>query len=353
MPYETRQDLIRELEEIRGSRVVTYVTGDRPQGGPALDLALPVEPTVVPVIHEALRGIGKTDAIDLFLYTRGGQVDSVWPIVSLFREYVKVRFAALVPFRAHSAGTLMLLGVDEIVMCEAAELTSIDPTTGTDFNPVDEIQKGKRKAISVEDVAAYFSLVRENDKIGLTDPVHILEVFKQLAQQVHPLALGHVQRVHTQIRLLAGRLLRASSHKYTEERIEKIIATLTEKLYSHTQAVNRQDARQLLGKSVVFPEGRQDSGIWELFEAYSSALDLRVPHNILADLGDDQQTRRKHPRGFVETATSSWVFESETQITASSKASDNAIYQRKGKEPAKGHRPKQARIAHLYIRVAS
>ena len=47
MPCERRQSLIRKLEKIRGGRVVTYVTGDRPQGGPALDLSLQVEPTVV------------------------------------------------------------------------------------------------------------------------------------------------------------------------------------------------------------------------------------------------------------------------------------------------------------------
>jgi ClpP class serine protease len=45
----------------------------------------------------------------------------VWPLVTLLRQYCK-RLAVLVPFRAHSAGTLISLGADEIVMLPGSEL---------------------------------------------------------------------------------------------------------------------------------------------------------------------------------------------------------------------------------------
>ena len=262
---ERRQAIIREIEEVRGTRLVTYITGDRPGGGPSLSLALSMDQAVVPFIHQALRDIGRSDNVDLFLYTRGGQVDAVWPIVSLFREYGQKQFATLVPFRAHSAGTLLLMGADRVVMCEAAELTSVDPTTGNLFNPPDELAKNSRKGISVEDVSAYFSLAREGEKTKLTEPAHTLEVFRELTRQVHPLALGHVQRVYTQIRLIAQKLLRISRQKYSDARIKKIVTTLTEKLYSHTHAVNRQDASQLFGGAVALASEKEESACWRLY----------------------------------------------------------------------------------------
>ena len=75
MAQEKRKEIIAALEAERRSKVLVYVTGDRPSGGLGINLQLNVESTVVPFIYEALRDIGQTDAIDLFLYTRGGAVD--------------------------------------------------------------------------------------------------------------------------------------------------------------------------------------------------------------------------------------------------------------------------------------
>jgi len=325
MAFAERKPLLEAIQNRRGSKVVTYFTGDRPGGGPALNLPLGIETGVVPVIGDALRDVGKADAIDLLLYTRGGQIDVVWPIVSMFREHAK-KFSVLVPFRAHSAGTLLVMGADSIVMSEQAELTSIDPTTGNSFNPVDELQPGSRKGISVEDVAAYFALARESEKVKLTDQAHLLEVFKQLTQQVNPLALGHVQRVYMQIRLLAEKLLGCSPGAYSDQRIKKIVATLTEKLYSHTHAVNRQDAKEVFGKTVSLPAQAEEDEIWAAFTAYSDTLKLREPQNILSDLGAAQQSSLTYERGFVETANKSWVFQSQYQITAASKVWQEAFY---------------------------
>jgi hypothetical protein len=36
---------------------------------------------------DQLRAFGKMSQLDLFLYTRGGAVDAVWPLVNLLRAY--------------------------------------------------------------------------------------------------------------------------------------------------------------------------------------------------------------------------------------------------------------------------
>lgn len=72
MSTDRRRDLIRQLEERRGSRVITYVTGDRtPAIGQMGDDA--VRP-----IFDHLRAIGQVDKLDIFLYSRGGAIDVPW-----------------------------------------------------------------------------------------------------------------------------------------------------------------------------------------------------------------------------------------------------------------------------------
>jgi len=104
MAFRERLELIKRIQELRGSKVVAYVTSDRrtfPPGFPlfpALNTKLATEAQIF--LYDQLRSLGKTDNLDLFLYTRGGETDSVWPLVSIFREYALRRFAVLVPFRA-------------------------------------------------------------------------------------------------------------------------------------------------------------------------------------------------------------------------------------------------------------
>jgi hypothetical protein len=325
MAYADRKKLISEIEAKRGSKVFTYVTGDRPTGGYGVELTFSVEPSVVPVIHEALRSFGRCEKIDLFLYTRGGAIDVVWPIVSLVREFAQKKFSIIIPFRAHSAGTLLSMGADEIVMCDAAELTSVDPTTGNVFNPPDDLSPGKRKGISVEDVTSYFAFARENDKVKLQAPEHIMETFKQLTSQIHPLALGHVQRVYTQIRMLAEKLLCSHMGGKEEKKIKEIVATLTEKLYSHTHAVNRRDAKALFGDIVTFPEEAEHGLLWSLFEDYSKSLELRKPHNLLSDLGGNQRLLKSYVRGFVETSNLSTAYTNEIDVVVASAQWQGAI----------------------------
>lgn len=58
----------------------------------------------------------------------------------MFREYSqKGSFSVLIPYRAHSAATVIALGADEIVMTKKAELGPIDITIGSGpYNPTEK-----------------------------------------------------------------------------------------------------------------------------------------------------------------------------------------------------------------------
>jgi len=129
----------------------------------------------------------------------GGSGTTPWRIVSLLREYAK-EFNVLIPFKAYSAATLIALGADEILMHPCGELGPIDPTVSNDYNPV-ESNTGRRLGISVEDVKAYVNFVKNT--VGITHEDELVRAFEILANKVHPLALGNVERFLAQSRMIA------------------------------------------------------------------------------------------------------------------------------------------------------
>src|SRR2546426_9356965 len=85
--------------------------------------------------RDILKEVGEQERIDLFLYSRGGELTTPLPIVHLIKSHCK-KFNILIPYKAHSAAILICLGADEIVMGEMGQLSPIDPTTYNVFNPL-------------------------------------------------------------------------------------------------------------------------------------------------------------------------------------------------------------------------
>lgn len=239
--------MIKQLEEKRGSKIISYFTADRQNFGAGMS-----SDDTIPLFFEHLRSIKKVEKIDLFLYTRGGDTLAPNRIVHLLREFCE-NLAVLIPFRAHSAGTTLALGADEIVMGPMGELGPVDPSVANVFNPLIDDKDPKKGyiPISVEDVSAYMTLIREK---GLNDPNVFSAALKALTDRVHPLALGNVHRQYLLIRTLSKRLLELHMKDEGEkERIEKIVEILSEKLYFHGYQISRHEAKEIIGLNVSFP----------------------------------------------------------------------------------------------------
>jgi ClpP class serine protease len=148
MSRASRIKIIQKIERKRGSKVISYITSDK-EG-----LAVAIASDIISIIHNHILALKKADDIklDLFIYSRGGQSDVPWAIVSMFREYAKKgSLSILIPYRAHSAATVIALGADEIIMTKKAELGPIDITMGSGpYNPTEK-DSHQRLPISVED----------------------------------------------------------------------------------------------------------------------------------------------------------------------------------------------------------
>lgn len=294
-----RKQLIQRIEDLRESRVITYLTSDR-QGPFNARIAM----DVIPLISRQLQTVGKVKNIDLFLYSAGGDTMVPWRMVSMIREYCH-KFSVLVPYKAHSSATMIALGADEIVMSDLSELSPIDPSTANMFNPIDPSNSQNRIPISVEDVMAYFDLVK--NKFGIKNDEDLSRVFIKFVEsnpQIHPLALGNVNRIHNLIRMLAKRLIKSHNVELREDEIEKLVDYFTEKLYSHQYFIGRREAKEDLAlKTVLDANDALSKAMTDLYEEYNKELDFGKIWNPENELGINAvQNRKDYKVAFIESS---------------------------------------------------
>src|SRR6266545_6505334 len=118
-----RQELIRRIEKhekTAGRRLLLYVANVEHPGS-ALSSA-----DIVP-LGDALASLGQVDNLDLLLHTTGGSGDAAEKFVEMCRRHCRGQFRVIVPNMAKSAGTLIALGADAILMGYCSELGPIDP----------------------------------------------------------------------------------------------------------------------------------------------------------------------------------------------------------------------------------
>ncbi|HHX95064.1 MAG TPA: hypothetical protein GX691_04485 [Clostridia bacterium] len=293
MGRERRLELIHQIQFLRNSKVICYITGDRE------NINTRIAPDVIRVFYRHLETLGENERIDLFLYTRGGDVLTPWRLVNLIREYTE-NFSLLVPFRAYSAGTLIGLGASEIVMGKMGELGPIDPSVANAFNPQDPSNPVAKIPVSVEDVSSFVTLAMEI--FQLKGQEQLESVFTHLANNVHPLALGNVQRNYALIRSIARKLLRMHMSAEEEELIKDIVNNLTEKLYAHNHMISRREAKNDIKLGIVQPSFELEKIMWTLYEEYEKELKLSEPF-IPSDLLSEAQSHVEFevPGGVVES----------------------------------------------------
>jgi hypothetical protein len=274
--FETRIPIIEKIESLRASKVICYVTSIRPNA-----VGLMADDSVREVIDHLQRLPQKPiEKLDLFLVSNGGDGVVPWRLVPIFREYTK-QFNVLVPFKAYSAATIMALGANEIIMHKFGVLGPIDPTVTNEFNPI-ESGTNRKLGISVEDVKAYVSFIK--DTVGIKHEEELVKTVEILANKVHPLALGNVERFISQSRMIARKLLNMHTAKTEEHMLDSIIEALASKFYFHGHPINRSEARELGLKALDNVPSEIETAIWDLFVDFESELRFREPFEPVGQL---------------------------------------------------------------------
>jgi serine dehydrogenase proteinase len=301
-----RLGIIDQIERARNSRLICYLTGDRP----GMEARIGMD--IFPYFYDALIKMGKQQQIDLFIYSAGGATMAAWGLVNLLREFCG-RFCVLVPSKAQSSATLISLGADEIVMSRMGQLSPVDPSTNSPFNPVLPVQipgtQPQFLPVSVEDVTSYVELAKE---VGIKDEQYLSTVFGTLSGDVRPLALGNVHRAKQQIKMLSEKLL--AFHMKEKDRIDAIVSTLTRELYSHDYLIGKTEAKHQIGLKIADISDVEEAMLVTLLKEYSDSMLLQTPYNADVILGTDSTKAVTLDSAFIESTDATYAFRTKKEL---------------------------------------
>jgi ClpP class serine protease len=217
-----RVRMLRRLEQLRGSRVITLIHRQETLALLGFPLARYIDINDSEAVLRAIKLTGPDIPIDMILHTPGGLVLAAEQIARALCRH-KGKVTVFVPHYAMSGGTLIALAADEIVMDDNAVLGPVDP------------QIGQYPAVSII-TAAEQKPVAEVDDTTLI----MADISRKALRQVRQVVLDIL-----------------SLNNIPRERAEPIGNTLTSGVWTHDYPISVDEARQLgLPISTEMPASR-------------------------------------------------------------------------------------------------
>ena len=294
--FKDRQQLFDQLLSHRKRKLVTLITSTKK---PEPQFSTQIAQDILPIFYKILKqGTGGRE-LDLILHSSGGQIDTPWPLINLVREYCD-DLRVIVPWRAHSAATLVCLGANAIEMGPLSSLSPIDPQF--------QLKLGDKKEVvgaGIEDIYGYYMLVQEKLELDAQGRAEALRV---LANRISPEILGKISRTRREIHIIAKNLLRL--HLTDEDVMEKIVSNLVEELPSHQYMINRNEATAL-GLPVVYMDQETEVTSFKILDSYRDEVKMDEP-GVSVNFGSGETIKViEMSRAFVETRDRSFAFRSQ------------------------------------------
>lgn len=251
-----RQALIREIQQVTDSQLICYVGG----------ITAPVDREDVRFFVDLLHNISPGQNIDLLLHTIGGDIDAAEKLITMVRKKAGTsRLRVIVPDYAKSAGTLMALGADRIIMSDTSELGPIDPQViRTDRN-------GNRMMHSVKNYLDAYDVYEAALKHNPKDVTAGLMMSK-----LDPETVRLFRSVLRRAQELAGNLLKRGMMHNGGAWTQTVSMLLdTTRFQTHSQPITWEDALSpAIGLTVDYlgPKDELWLKLWQLYCLQSLAI---------------------------------------------------------------------------------
>jgi ATP-dependent protease ClpP protease subunit len=219
-----RQSFIRELEELTAPRrLLCFI------GGKSAEISKDDIVGFVDLLHNIPSGV----PIDLLLHTVGGDIDAAEKLIRLVRARVgdEGEIRVIIPDLAKSAGTLLALGANTLVMSDSSEIGTIDPQVWLKDSQGNNI---------CQSILSYLSAYREHAKALNVKPDDV--VARTMMDKFDPNVVRKFQLMSQRARNLAEGLLKRRGLPFSE--IAGALLDL-DRWPSHGQMINWEDAKAL------------------------------------------------------------------------------------------------------------
>ena len=242
-----RQEVIRQIQGRTGCRLICYVGGSRPE--------CMINSNDTLHFVDLLHNFNEGESIDLLLHTIGGDVDAAEKLIRLVRSKVEHgQLRVVVPEFAKSAGTVMVLGADCVVMSDTSELGPIDPQM-----PFPD-SHGKVRMHSVQN---YLDAYEEHYQTIVANPHNVASQI--MLGKIDPDTVKLCQAVMARVRQLAESLLRQGMFRNGGNFTQTVSELLdTKQWLSHAQMISWEAAKHSkIGLNVEYL--KQDDDLWQSF----------------------------------------------------------------------------------------
>lgn len=244
-----RQGQIKDIQRTSNSHLLCYVAGN---------MAQIMRDDIIGVV-EMLHNVPRGDSIDLMLHTGGGDINAAEKMVSMIRAAVgkQGRFRVIVPDFAKSAGTLIALAADKILMSDSSELGPIDPQFPKKDNDGTVRWHSVLNYLAAYDMACQQINLDQNNVVAAAmlskfDPT-MVQQFEAVKRRARTLAEHHLRRWMFHNKTVA----------YT-----KIANDLMdiERWPAHGQMIGYEDAKDIqLEIEYVAPDSQEWQAYWSLY----------------------------------------------------------------------------------------
>ena len=289
-----RLDNYKELEKSLNTKLLVYITGDRP------GMESQISQEVLEYFVNHLDSFGnKVDKISLFLYTRGGDTLTAWSLVNLIRQFCN-HFEVIIPSKAHSSGTLISIGANNILMTKQATLGPIDPSLNTSLNPQNPLWPNNPQArvpVSVEAINSFFELAKK--ELNISKGTSLIDVMVNLMDKIHPIVLGNVYRSRSQIQMLAKKLL--NFQLKDKKKIPHIVNFLCSDSGSHDYSIYRKEAEKELFLNIKKPDDKLYKLIKKIYDNIKKEMELTTPFDPKIIIGSQQKKDYSCRRVLIES----------------------------------------------------
>lgn len=214
------------------------------------------------LIEHLLRSIDLAqypDTLDLILHTPGGDPTAAERIVMTCRSYAK-SFRVIVPQTAMSAGTLVAMGADSILMTETSEMGPIDPQM--------IISSGQEQILrpAAAFVDAYLDLINKSQEaIANNQPPHpYIELLRKIDPTWIQVCLKARDLARTIARdFLSRYMLQGKDQTAIDEIVERFMKE--GELLSHGRVIRHSKAKEYgLNVEKIQKGSPLDNALWEL-----------------------------------------------------------------------------------------
>ena len=244
-----RQSTIREIQRKWGRKLICYVSGNRAE----------IDRDDIVGFGDLLQNVEPGNALDLLIHTGGGDIDASEKLILMLRSAVgDGQLRVIVPDYAKSAGTLIAIGADSIVMSDSSELGPIDPQlVWYDRSGNNPMWHSVRNYLD-----AYKTFSEELRRNPSNTAAQIM------LEKLDPVIFKRYEAIHARARQLAENLLRSGMFRSGQGNITKTASDLldTDIWPDHGQVIDWHAAvRMELVVVYLSPKSEEWQDYWRLY----------------------------------------------------------------------------------------